>query len=317
MQDILTNLPQTVVAWLRRMLSRERSRHEVVHIVGSASLVLPADHGLIKYRSAWQLYDEPLTYIASAIRKIRGEYRAIDIGANVGDTAAAINVGGVVSVLCIEGDEAYWGFLEKNARTLGPHIILEKSFVGGTPGYVSADALDRSRGTTSAVRAIATGAANGVAVLRLEQILERHASFRDALLLKVDTDGLDFDILLAHIDYLAERKPIVFFEYLIEAPEPAFQKSLECIDRLLEIGYDRFLVFDNFGNYLLSTTSCDTFRDLNLYLLSNAAFGQAVHYLDVCAFAAEHADVLDAVNAKVFEIAFSGAGDCVPSKAIG
>lgn len=289
------------------MFGQADGAQEMVQIVGSTSLVLPAGHGRIKYRSTWQLYDEPLAYIASAIREVHGEYRAIDIGANVGDTAAAINAGGTVPVLCIEGDEAYWGYLERNARTLGPHVVLEKSFVGGAPGYVSADALDRGHGTTSAVRAIETGAANGVPVLRLEQILNRHASFRDARLLKVDTDGFDFDILLAHTDYLSAEKPIVFFEYLIKTSEPDFEKSLDCINRLLAIGYDRFLVFDNFGNYLLSTASSDTFRDLNLFLLSNSVFGQAVYYLDICAFAPSHAEVLDLVKAKVVEIVFEGA----------
>ena len=307
MRDKLSQLSRWVAARLRRMFGQAVGPQEVVQMIGSSSLVLPAGHGRIKYRSTWQLYDEPLAYIASAIREVHGEYRAIDIGANVGDTAAAINAGGAVPVLCIEGDEAYWDYLERNARTLGPHVVLEKSFVGGESGYVSADALERGHGTTSAVRAIETGAANGVPVLRLEQILNRHASFRDARLLKVDTDGFDFDILVAHNEYLAARKPIVFFEYLIRTTGGDFEKSLDCINRMLAIGYDRFLVFDNFGNYLLSTASCDTFRDLNLFLLSNAAFGQAVYYLDICAFAPSHADVLELVKAKVFEIVFEGA----------
>jgi FkbM family methyltransferase len=312
----LSKLSRSVVARLARLFNRD-GRHEVVQTVGSTSLVLPAGHGRIKYRSAWQLYDEPLTYIASAIRKVHGEYRAIDVGANVGDTAAAINAGGTVPVLCIEGDEQYWGYLERNGRAVGPHVVLEKSFVGGNPGYVSSEALDRNHGTTSAVRAIETGAANGVPVLRLEQILNRHPLFRDARLLKVDTDGFDFDIIVAHTGYLAARKPIVFFEYLIRTPDLDFEKSLHCIDRLLEIGYDQFLVFDNFGNYLLSVTSRDTFRDLNLFLLSNAAFGQAVYYLDVCAFAPSHADVLDVVKAKVVETVLHGARDRASKKATG
>ena len=38
----------------------------------------------------------------------------VDIGANVGDTACIIKTAEEVSILCIEGDDYIFGFLQKN-----------------------------------------------------------------------------------------------------------------------------------------------------------------------------------------------------------
>jgi hypothetical protein len=65
------------------------------------------------------------------------------------------------------------------------------------------------------------------------------------------------------------------------------------------MGYQRMMVFDNYGNYLLSTGSIDTFTDLNAYLLSNAEHGTAVHYLDVCAVGERYGALATAVVKKV------------------
>ena len=285
----------------------------VEHRIGNISLLLPGDHPLPKYQSAWSLYDIPLRHLADALREAtEGGYRAIDIGANVGDTAAAINAGGTTPVLCIEGDPAYFAFLDRNARAVGPQVVVEKCFVGDADGQADARKLDRRQGTTVALTAIQS-AAGGLPVRRLESILLAHPEFDFPQLVKIDTDGCDFSIILSHLPYLSTRKPVLFFEYIVDSA-PAYRQSLECIDGLIGAGYEQFLVFDNFGNFLLSTTSKQTLQELSLYLLSHAAFGAAVYYLDICAMAGAQRNVADILREKLAALTLGRVGEETPAR---
>ncbi len=288
--------------------------------VGSCTLLLPRDHALPELRRHWPLYDEPLRHVADALRQVHGPFRAIDIGANVGDSAAILNAGGPTPVLCIEGDPAYHPFLDANANALGKHVVLEKCFVGlSDEDRVASDDIVRRSGTTAVRRATTATEGAGLGVARLESILSRHPDFHEAKLVKIDTDGWDFDILLAHRDVLAGRKPVLFFEYLLgQDKRSSHEQSLRCIDTLLELGYERFLIFDHYGHYLLSTSERSTFEELNLYLLSNAAYGTAVHYLDVCALAEADLEVGRLVRWKTEQLVLGSRGSSrvMPDRAI-
>ena len=284
--------------------------------VGSVTLVLPADHALPDYRARWPLYDEPLHFLAEALREVRPGFRAIDIGANVGDSAAAMGKEGSTSVpvpvLCIEGDPAYLQYLDRNAHSLGPQVEVESCFVGSAQGSLGVGLLQRHDGTTSAVRGLESIAsriepadpdpASGIPVRRLEQILARHPLFDGAELIKLDTDGFDFSILLAHKELLARTRPVLFFEYLVESTRDA-DLARACLKMLASIGYVDFLVFDNFGNPLLRTQDVSSMRDLDRYLLSNLAFGQVVYYLDLCAAVDADQKVLDLVTHRMATLA--------------
>ena len=308
--------PALLRAAKRSRSGARRGSRDLTYRVGSTDIVLPAGHALPKYRARWHLYDEPLRYVAEALRALDPNFRAIDIGANVGDSAAAIGVQGSRSVptpvLCIEGDPAYLGYLRRNARALGPQVEVEASFVGTDSGSLALDQLRRHDGTTSAAEALSTPShlsdhaasdpGTAIPVRRLDAIVELHPSFRGAELMKLDTDGFDFSILLANEDLLALTGPVLFFEYLLESPEDA-ERAQTCMDMLASIGYADFLVFDNFGNPLLRTDQATQLRDLDRYLLSNLAFGQAVYYLDICAVTPGQREVLDRVTSKMAALA--------------
>ncbi len=296
----------------RVIRGRLGAARNVTYQVGSTALVLPANHALPAYRSKWRLYDEPLRMVAQALRQVKPDFRAIDIGANVGDSAAALGVEGSisipVSVLCIEGDPAYLAHLRRNALALGSQVEVECCFVGIAPGSIAEDSLTRHDGTTSAARRldsvnpIETGEGDrpdlAIPIQRLEQILARHPSFERSELIKLDTDGFDFSILLAHEELLAHLQPVLFFEYLVECERDA-ERARACLEMLTSIGYTDFLVFDNFGNLLLRTGDLRTMHGLDRYLLSNLAFGRAIHYFDVCAAAEADQEVLDLVSKRV------------------
>ena len=77
------------------------------YMVGRTRVVLPLDHALETYQARWKRYDRALGEIAHIVRGKYPDLRAVDIGANVGDTAALIFAYDDIPTLCIEGTEAF------------------------------------------------------------------------------------------------------------------------------------------------------------------------------------------------------------------
>jgi FkbM family methyltransferase len=297
-------IPPAMLRMGRRLLPRPAPLTRQYR-VGSKLLVLPANHALPEHQFNWPLYDTPIKLIADSLRHTIGEFRAIDIGANVGDTAAILSSDGQTPVLCIEGDPAYFWFLEQNAKTIGPQIVIEHCFVGAVDGQADASKLERHDGTTSAVKAMRSNVVSGLPVRRLESILCKHPDFETAQFIKIDTDGCDFNIILSHLPFLTARNPVLFFENVVDSPSN-YDRSLDCIDALERAGYKHFLVFDNFGHFLLSTNTSDIFEELNTFLLTNVYFGTAVHYFDVCALPDAQQIVVETIREMFREFGHDG-----------
>jgi hypothetical protein len=83
--------------------------------------------------------------------------------------------------------------------------------------------------------------------------------------IKTDTDGYDFRILMDSLEWLASAHPAILFENQIRN-SPDLNSANELYVRLVEIGYAYFIVWDDPGFHLLSTTSLDVLIDLNRYL---------------------------------------------------
>ena len=172
--------------------------------VGAADLLLPLSHELPFYRHDHPLYDR-------AIGRIAGETGGpiVDIGANVGDTAAEMRAQTDAPILCIEPDGRFFAILRRNAPQLEP-VELEHAAVGP----------DKP----------------------LSRILADHPAFAEPALVKIDTDGMDVPIVLADLDFLARVRPVLFFEY-----DPHFGATPDVFERLREIGYRTMDVYENTG----------------------------------------------------------------------
>jgi FkbM family methyltransferase len=197
--------------------------------IGQAELELPLSHELPFYRHDHPLYD-------SAIGRIAAELGGpvVDVGANVGDTAAAVRERSDAPVLCVEGDERFFELLERNAPQLAP-VELERAFVGVGQGVV-----ERGRGTARVVRG-----AGELPSKSLGQVLDAHPRFASPALVKLDTDGYDVPIVLAELDLLARVQPVLFFEY-----DPHLGAEPVVFERLRAIGYERMHVYENTGEHV-------------------------------------------------------------------
>ncbi|BAU13362.1 glycosyltransferase of family GT4 [Leptolyngbya sp. NIES-3755] len=268
-----------------------------IHSIGRYSLLLPLDHALDRYQQAWQRYDTSLGYIAQAVFQKYPDASAIDIGANVGDSAALIRNYADIPILCIEGSSSFTPYLEHNAAILD-RVEIEACFVGEEDTTLSIEQIHHQSGTATIVKA--SDSDSKIPIRSLQSILEAYPQFQNAKLLKSDTDGFDFSILKSSIALLSSMLPVLHFEYDITFHKNAEVDAIDTLKNLAEIGYERFLVYDNFGNYLIGLSSCDVekFRDLTAYLVSNRRVSgtPAVYYFDVCAFGAADIDVFETVR---------------------
>ncbi|MDQ3822053.1 MAG: FkbM family methyltransferase [Actinomycetota bacterium] len=228
--------------------------------VGDANLALPLSHELPFYRKDHPLYGEAVGRIAAALGG-----PVVDIGANVGDTAAIVRGHTDVPVLCVEGDPLFFELLARNAAQLGD-VELEHAFVEAP----EVGRVERARGTAR----VAAGATE----LRgkpLPRILADHPRFAEPALVKLDTDGMDVSILTANLDLLERVRPVLFFEY-----DPHLGATPEVFVALSHKGYERAIVFENTGEYRETVELADTARIDALHGEYTGHGGR--RYVDVC-----------------------------------
>jgi FkbM family methyltransferase len=241
---------------------------------------------LDKYQSQYRLYDWVLGEIAKLIASKYPGATMIDIGANVGDTAALLCRHCDIPILCIEGNPRFLEYLRRNAQRLPASIEIVECLIGASPGSVSARDLKTAAGTASLVDTDPTPRGGQQILVRpLADILREHTRFQRPKLIKTDTDGSDFEILNSSMNAIRDLKPILFFEYDPTSRKDGMPLANRTIAELGAAGYQHFLVYDNFGHFmrLIDKNQASEFMDLNRYLMSHLLFGRQIYYVDVLA----------------------------------
>ena len=258
--------------------------------------MLPEEHPLDQYQERYRLYDWVLGELVPIMLAKYPDAVAIDVGANVGDTAAALCRKQAIPVLCIEGHPRFVPYLRRNLERLPAGIEHAECLVGARPGIVPAARFAADHGTAM-IDPSGGGApgGTGVPVRPLSEILREHPRFAAARLLKTDTDGSDFEVLHSSLDCLAATRPVLFFEYDPTLRQDGPRAARETIAALEQAGYCGFLVYDNFGHFVrrVGRNCRQDFAELDRYLFSNLYFGRRIYYYDVCAFSAADADLCD------------------------
>lgn len=225
----------------------------------SFTIELPADHLLPAMLRAYPRYDRFLPHLAKHLDA--GDV-AIDVGANCGDTLAAMaSANPALSFVCIEPDAKFFGFLSRNARRIsaalpGTSVRLVRALVGAKQ---QASVLHGDGGTKAAHAAgeRAKPAEEIHRATRLDDIVAREALTPGRVrLLKSDVDGCDFDVLASAGALLENPRLLVFFEcYAVNDGQRA--GYIDLFTRLDERGYHHFSFFDNFGNFIRHVTTAE------------------------------------------------------------
>ena len=215
------------------------------------SILLPLNHRLPEFRFMNPKYDKFLPIICQQIKT--GE-TIVDIGANVGDTLASIvEKNSKPTFLCIEANNEFFLYLKINIKRIKKkikhiNIFASKQLVGKKINNVL---LKRKEGTARAI--IDKG---NLKPKTLDEILIDFNNLKNIKLIKIDTDGFDYDVLDSSMKTIEKYKPILFFECLYEFE---FQKEgyKNTIKNLISKGYKEWVIFDNYGEIITETNSLE------------------------------------------------------------
>ena len=167
--------------------------------------------------------------------------------------------------VCIEANDKIYKYLIKNIDVLNKQVKNLKvykanEFVGEKLTNVSL--LDYEG--TSKVDINKRGKKQSK---KLKLILDNLNVKKDISLIKIDTDGYDFDVINSFYDDF-NSDPIIFFECFYENKDQ-LNGYLETFPKLLKKGYSYFSLFDNFGQYMMSTSNVDEIKELLfIYIIS-------------------------------------------------
>jgi FkbM family methyltransferase len=247
---------------VRSVLARKRTRF-VRYDLDGTELLVPLGHDMPLYRRSHIDYSNNIGRLASYVAAKYDKLTVVDIGANVGDTAAIIRARCQAPILCIEGDEFYFELLQNNIDRSQMRDVQRCHAFVGTSDIDMRGGLQRQAGTASFV----ANSSQSVTPLRLSEILCHYPIFESAKLLKIDTDGFDCQILNSELEWLARAKPVTFIEYDPYFNERQGYDARRVFRDLQGIGYRLCVVWDNTGEYLLTAelANASLLEDLHVY----------------------------------------------------
>lgn len=260
--------------------------------VAGFSLYMPFSHSLPFYLKKFPYYSKNLVRLANYTFQKFGTLKLIDVGANIGDTIALLRKERCYPILAIEGDPYYFKLLEKNAAEFSDTVLVN-SYLGEFCEELNVSSTkDRGTGGLKVVE----NSISKIQIKTLDETIKGNLQFQDSKILKIDTDGFDFKILRGATSFLLKSKPLVFFEYDPFLLKNNGEDSKEVFKFLLNLGYENILLYDNFGELMLSAHlgSQQLIAEINSYLLGR----MSQFYCDICAFHGDDNDLFRTARAS-------------------
>jgi len=255
------------------------------------TLTLPFSHQLPSIWSVYDDYSQNLARVAAACARRHRGSTMIDVGANVGDSVVVVRTLAKMPVLCVEGDPHYLRYLRLNTAQCS-NVEIAPYYVGVADGERRASVV--SEGGTARLDFNVHGRTR-VSMRTLQTLAHEHPRFEDVSLLKIDTDGFDVRILTGSSEFLRAHSPVLFFEYDSRLMKADGDRGMSVYPLLRSLGYEGVVVWDNRGDYLLSTSTSESV--LLAHLHHYFAGGYAHRYMDVAVFPAAQPDLFDEVTA--------------------
>lgn len=260
--------------------------------LGRYSIRTTFGHPLKRYLIRYPAYDRFLPFLAKTTLKT-----VIDIGANIGDTMVLIKSITSVPVICVEPDEHFMNYVKLNIEknrvhdvTIYPYPIssLEKKV------YIEKNALQSTSHTKEQKPDSKSGGLNTKKFSELIQ--ELSIDIHTVGVIKIDTDGFDWDCLNSIADYFQSEKirrfpEFIYYEHQTYLNHLGFrdpdrkkreQLYLQSVRRLMTFGYNLFYIFDNFGNLMQQTRDLDELNRIVEEIRELQCQGKAgIYFVDV------------------------------------
>jgi FkbM family methyltransferase len=249
-------------------------------------LELSPGHTLELIHSTNPTFSHNIGQIGEIVKNKYPDLKIIDIGANIGDSAIIFShfCGKDTPILCIEGYDEFFTYLEKNTKPL--NVTLSKT-------YLDADDSERNlRLTFGQGDAGFIDGEDSYNFKSLKTVLNENSLFLDAKLVKTDTEGMDGRILKGAVDWITETKPVLFWEAFQTLDTMCHGPGTEIFTILCSIGYKNALAFDDMGRFLggFSMDDEETVNKLWEDYPGGPQYQWHRRFLDICAF---HDDDID------------------------
>ncbi len=262
---------------------------DIRYKIGRYEINLPPQHTLMRYQNQHKLYDRFLPVLARFIKK--GDV-IVDVGANVGDTAVMMLNETKARIICVEPSDIFFKYLKENVNSLPEEerdkIICIKSLVGEQD---TSGELFHYGGT-------ATIEQNNHSNIKIERVKLDHllkGELRISLI-KVDTDGFDFDVIMSARNIIENDRPILFWENQINTKEQydGYEKLYEFLS---DMNYNHLYIFDNYGNIMIKNVSYEVLKNINDYIYSTDNYGgtKTIWYTDVLAVTEDKNELIQGV----------------------
>ncbi|MGH1337368.1 MAG: FkbM family methyltransferase [Aureispira sp.] len=268
------SIQQFIPPVLLTIKKRLERKFRKTHSIGDLSFAITSNHLLPEYQRDNKLYDRFLPVLAQFIT---AGQTIIDVGANIGDTAIMLRSTSQAQLLCVEPSDLYFPLLEKNIAQLP---VGRKENIRCVKALVSRNevkgTLKHINGTATIVEGSDTP---NYVVTSLDTLAQ---DTHNLALIKVDTDGYDYDVLLSGKETLKTQQPILYWENQIDNEDQ--QKGYEQLYQLLEENNYKYLyIFDNYGNLMVEKASFQTLKSINAYIRSMELYNctRTMYYTDI------------------------------------
>lgn len=267
--------------------SKSTEQHAFFNINGF-DLDLGEGHSLAFNMKEYPMYDRFVPYLGVLADCLlpEGKNIIVDIGANVGDTVAALITNTACKVICVEPTTCFFDLLKENVASFGENYSRNIDLV---KAYVTKNGTERlrsivSNGTAVRIDLDETQECEEAIALTIPQLVElKGCSVEDIALIKVDTDGYDADCILSLRDSIKQLKALLYWENQIDSLEQRDNYIL-MTRYLTNHGYDTFFVFDNYGNYQCKVDA-EGMIEIDNYLgrIAGGVSRRSYYYVDVLA----------------------------------
>jgi FkbM family methyltransferase len=225
---------------LRRFLVRTFNDPPCSVAAQGRILRLPLSHELPTYLRLLPLYDRLPGRLSTYLHSQYGPLRCLDIGANIGDTVAALYRDEHDLFLAIEPEAKFNRYLHENWAV--PNVkILDRvcSSHSGKEKYK----IDEKFGTASFYKN-----PNGTEyqTITVDDLLDEYPEFAGPNLIKIDTDGNDFAVINGAKQTLTGQ-PAVLFECDVFGNTNYVEDCLETLALFSAAGYQSMLLYEKFG----------------------------------------------------------------------
>jgi FkbM family methyltransferase len=261
--------------------------------VGKFYLTIPKNNPLQYTYIEQKDFSSEVLRLAEHVHEKYPDLIFLDVGANIGDTAAMVKSAKDIPIISIEGDEFSFSYLQKNVQQFNK-IQTFNYYLGDKEESMNVDLQKKGWNTTIIPD---NKSETKIEIITLDTFLSTHfttVEINKIKLFKIDTEGFDTIIIRGAQNFIKQTKPVIYFEYNRDNMSAIKEDGLTSIFALKEIGYDKIIFYDDKGKFILGTdiTNKEIISDLHNYANGKNSL---IYYYNICMFHANDNDLAQKV----------------------